>query len=147
MLTDSPNAEMRMEQIWKGAWKVLNWKYRSPTHYEAYWKLLHKRPRKVVNLGVEGKHDYTTGTCRNCNQPDDTRHVYFNCPAVHKIWLDAIEILRRLLGSRTLQIDCPILEIILAFPDLRSRLPKDRRMRIIYPLAFGGSIRHHDAAG
>jgi hypothetical protein len=58
------------------------------------------------------------------HQPDDTRHVYFNCPAVHKIWLDATEILRRLLGSRTFQIDCPILEIILAFPDLRSRLPK-----------------------
>src|SRR5205085_11642790 len=29
MLTDNSDAEKRMKQIWKGAWNLLNWKYRS----------------------------------------------------------------------------------------------------------------------
>jgi hypothetical protein len=131
MLINDSNVEKRIEQVWRGVWNLLNWKYRSPKHYEAYWKLLHRRPKKVVNLGVEGKDDYTTGTCFNCNQPDDSRHAFLNCPVVHRIWLDATKILRRLLGGRTFQIDYTVSEIVLAFPELRSRLPKALRMRVI----------------
>jgi hypothetical protein len=131
IVKDDANVEKRMEQIWKGAWNLLNWKYRLSKHYEVYWRLLHKRPQKVVNLGVEGKNDYSTGTCYNCDQPDDCRHAYLNCPAVQTIWRDATDMLRRLLGGRSFQIDYTIPEIVLAFPELRRTLPKALRMRVI----------------
>jgi len=80
---------------------------------------------------VEGEKDYTTGTCFNCDQSDDSRHGYLNCPVVQTIWQDATDILRRLLGGRIFHIDYTIPEIVMAFPKLRSMLPKDLRMRVI----------------
>jgi hypothetical protein len=110
--------------LWKEAWATLGWKYRLQEHYEVNWKLLHKRPQRVMNM-----HD-SIGLCKNCGQKGEHHHVYLSCPEVQGIWNRAEPMLERLLGH-PISINISISGIVLMFPTLRQSLQRDSRMRVV----------------
>jgi hypothetical protein len=121
----------RKEKLWKEAWSTLCWKHRPIKHFEPCWRLLHKRPQRMLNIGVPGVRDYTTGTCHNCNSPDNPPHAYVHCPPVQAIWNTAAGYLRHLIQQSTIEIDSTLSEIVLGFPELRNSLPEELRMRVV----------------
>jgi len=127
------NMEQRRARLWKTAWGTLNWKYRAETHYEAYWKLLHKREQHVMNLHLQDPNErFKTGKCENCGATDTSAHAFITCPEVRKIWTTATKELERMLGRRqSLQIEYSEQEIVSAFPVLRETLPSTMRMRVV----------------
>jgi hypothetical protein len=126
-----------LEGTWTRAWKLLNWKYRPASHHEAYWQLLHKRPRRARG-GVDAedpKRAFRTGFCYDCGQKDTSRHAYVECPEVRRIWASATQILEELIGATSVIKDSDIQlcqsEIVLGFPELRKRIPEIFRERVI----------------
>jgi hypothetical protein len=96
-------------KIWIGVWQALNWKNRPPKHYEAYWKLLHKRaprfklkpqetdPEEANHPEIE--RDWHLRICELCNKKDDHKHAYFECPDVQDIWQYGLKILAEIVGK------------------------------------------------
>jgi len=127
----------RIEGIWMETWKLLKWKYRPAKHHEAYWRLLHKRPRRARGAKnvADPRAAFHTGFCRNCGEKDTTKHAYVLCPEVSQIWATAVRILEDLIGAESvtkdLNVQLSVLEIVLGFPELRKRIPKIFRMRVV----------------
>ena len=130
---DGTNIRERTAQLWRKAWGISTWKYRPAPHYEAHWKLLHKRVQHAMNLHLQDpKLRYKNGKCKNCGAEDTTEHAFITCPEVRRIWTDATEVLHKILGRwEGLAIDHSEREIVLAYPKLRESLPGPLRMRVV----------------
>jgi hypothetical protein len=137
--TELPNTagmeEIDKNRLWSQTWRDLNWKHRPDEQYESYWYLLHKRSRRFkVGYNPENfsERKWTIITCGICKQKDTHQHAYFHCPEVRKIWKSGLSVLAQITGRTDLQatiIDFP--SILLAFPDLRRRLPKNLKARVL----------------
>lgn len=131
-ITAMVEGTQRLEQLWRGAWRLLNWKYRPPGHYDAYWRVLHKRPQRANNIGVSNVKDYTVGKCYNCGDRDIGAHSFVLCPAVREIWTNSLGILRRLIKDVIgISVEFTVPEVVLGFPEVRRALPKEVRMRVV----------------
>jgi hypothetical protein len=92
-------------KVWLNAWKFLCWKYRPEKHYEIYWRLLHRRATYIFrrNSGVpiadvSQADGMRKGLCNICGERDTNAHAYMECRAVQIIWVEAKEIMEKLLG-------------------------------------------------
>jgi exonuclease III len=141
--------ETARARIWTQTWQLLGWKPRPAHHHEPYWRLLHQRSLRargasvsankepvLTNTENDSKDRFHTGTCANCGQKDTDAHAYLDCPDVRLIWNDSKAVLLSMLGSIATasgidEVDCSVAEVVLGFPQLRRRLPKFARGRVI----------------
>jgi hypothetical protein len=109
---------------------LLNWKYRSQSHFEVYWRLLHKRHHCIKSLKIKETENFTIRICLNCNISDNIIHAYINCSEIQKIWLKTTQLLRCLLDRKAVHISYMIFEIVLKFSESKIVLLKELQMRI-----------------
>jgi len=133
--------EGNAQTLWKEAWKTLNWKSRPDDHFQAYWYLLHKRSPRPCNSRVEPSVEMDTPTrdwhdvfCSSCYRRDNIQHGYLECPDVLRIWEQSIKTLDDLIGRPSnirREQGFNFHDILFAFPDIRRRLPKYLKARVL----------------
>ena len=128
-----------VEDVWRQAWKMLNWKFRSEVHFEAYWYLLHNRASRFRS-GYEPENEqhiptarWHTLPCGICFRRDTLKHRYWGCPEVNKIWQVCGSLLVKITGRPNIlqAITWTGKEVLLCFPGTRRYLPKRIRTRVI----------------
>jgi hypothetical protein len=83
---EGPGKIQRKEHLWKEAWAMLCWKFRPVGHFQAVWRLLHKRQVWMMVIGMEGEKDYSTWECDNYAADDTAVHACWGCPSIQQIW-------------------------------------------------------------
>jgi hypothetical protein len=125
------------KHAWEKAWVALNWKSRPHDHFEAYWRLLHKRSQRFTpseeELDQQEERDWHPTSCVICNCRDTIDHGFVSCPQIKHIWETSLQLLELLTGytdiARIITID--LRSVVYGFQDLREAVRKPLKPRIL----------------